>query len=136
MAALNISQSDIFQLSLYIQSDPQIEQRTDSKVTIYCSPLRTKSIIHEQNGSTDYSRKDDEQPLSGQRLVARNQTIAPSVSLAVQQFVNNNESQTFDFIESRIDILRGRIPFLKSTETGVLIGDDLTLIIRTKELGK
>lgn len=58
-----------------------------------------------------------------------------------QQSNNNNNNNNQDkiditnLIESRMDILRGRIPFLKLIDNNVELGDDVTLIIRSRQLG-
>ena len=44
---LNISNDDLYQLSLYIQNDPKIEQKYDSKIFIQCSSKLTKNISHQ-----------------------------------------------------------------------------------------
>jgi len=65
---VNIARDQIYQLSLYVQMDATVEQKTDSKVTIQCASQVTKNIVFEQNSptvSSDFSRKvDSETPPS------------------------------------------------------------------------
>ena len=126
---MNISNDHTYQLSLYIQSDANIEQKTDSKVTIQCASQVTKNIMFEQNLATDYSRKVDS--IAG---VGKNRTIIPSAGLIVDTHLVN---LTLSEVPStnHIDILRGRVPFLKIIDKNVELGDDLTVIIRAKKPG-
>lgn len=140
-----------YQLSLFIQNDPLIEQKADSKVTIQCSTVNTKNVIYEQNpnqkkmNSTSSSRRVD-QPQQQPRLPSSpsGRLIVPTAHLTVleRKLANATLSQKLpsedvtELMDSRIDILRGNLPHLKLIETPVGIGDDVTLIIRAKELGK
>lgn len=122
---VNASSEQMYQLSLYIQSDATIEQKTDSKVTIQCSSQTTKNIVFEQNVSSDYSRKVETSP-------SKNRTIIPSGSLTVDTQQLNETLLSGPVPSGRIDILRGRVPFVKLIERSVELGDDLTAIIRAK----
>lgn len=141
----NISSDQVYQLSLYIQNDPNIEQKTDSKVIIQCSSQVTKNIIFEQNLSTEYSRKTDSNVRS-----TKNRTIIPKSNLVVETVLpilndtNHHSKMTFtkfptfytsSSLSTRMDILRGRVPFVKLIDKPVEIGDDLTVIIRATKLG-
>lgn len=124
---MNITSDQTYQLSLYIQNDPTLEQKTDSKVTIQCSSQVTKNIVVEQNfATTDYSRRVDSSP-----GVGKNRTIVPTVNLTVD--TESVLNQTVPMLPTaRIDILRGRVPFVKLIDSRVELGDDLTVIIRAK----
>lgn len=130
---MNISTDQIYQLSLYIQNDPNLEQKTDSKVTILCSSQVTKNIIFEQNLSSDFSRKVDAVPHLSFRQPVKNRTIVPSVNLVVETY-HLNETHS-EVASTRIDILRGKVPFVKLIDKSVELGDDLTVIIRANKLG-
>lgn len=137
---------------MYIQNDPKIEQKFDSKVVVQCSPHVTKNIILEQNSMNEFYRKLDRPRFP---MAKAHNKLPPSANGQRSQIIpnstltfhlndnnNNNDEQSgnnqmdlFNLIESRIDILRGRIPFLKLIDHHVELGDDVTLIIRTKELG-
>lgn len=116
-----------YQLSLYIQNDPTLEQKTDSKILIQCSSQVTKNIVVEQNfASSDYSRRVDSAP-----GVGKDRTIVPTVNLTVSTASVLNQSVSTP--TARIDILRGRVPFVKLIDSRIVeIGDDLTVIIRAK----
>ncbi|KAI7695627.1 hypothetical protein SSS_03626 [Sarcoptes scabiei] len=135
---LNISKDETFQLSLYIQNDPKIEQKFDSKVVVQCSSQITKNIIMEQNSGNDFYRKMDQQNSIIASLQPQQRTIQPRTNLTISRLVEN-ESDPLQIdanvlIESRMDILRGRIPFLKLIDGNVELGDDVTLIIRSGKL--
>lgn len=150
---LNISKDTTYQLSLYIQNDPKIEQKFDSKVVVQCSPHVTKNIILEQNSMNEFYRKLDRPrfPMAkahnklppsanGQRSqIIPNSTLTFNLNtnnnINEEVHQSNNQMDLFNLIESRMDILKGRIPFLKLIDHHVELGDDVTLIIRTKELG-
>nr|XP_027195469.1 myb-like protein AA [Dermatophagoides pteronyssinus] len=186
---LNISNDDLYQLSLYIQNDPKIEQKYDSKIFIQCSSKLTKNILFEQNSNQNdyyYRKIDDNQQsninpdgdastngdndgkkrqepyaakVSQSQQQLQQRSIMPSANLTIttiydyyqqqqqqieqqqQQSNNNNNNNNQDkiditnLIESRMDILRGRIPFLKLIDNNVELGDDVTLIIRSRQLG-
>lgn len=135
---MNISKNELYQLSLYIQNDANIEQKTDSKVTVQCSSQVTRNIAYEQNLSNEYSRKVD--PGAGiptGKTAISGRSIVPAVNLSVRSFnFDHNETDAANLIESRMDILRGRIPFLKLVNSSIELGDDVTLIIRTKQTGE
>ncbi|XP_075588021.1 uncharacterized protein LOC124493668 isoform X2 [Dermatophagoides farinae] len=207
---LNISKDDTYQLSLYIQNDPKIEQKYDSKVIVQCSPRVTKNIIMEHNSNlNDFYRKMDDNndqnededvidmddnddktesqsqssssssypaKVSSQQQYPQQHTrsIMPKANLTITSIYDyyqqqqkrqrpnnnnnnnnndddgnigdhhhnhhhhhhmmNNEIDITNLIESRMDILRGRIPFLKLIDNNVELGDDVTLIIRTRQL--
>ncbi|KPM05145.1 hypothetical protein QR98_0036040 [Sarcoptes scabiei] len=130
---LNISKDETFQLSLYIQNDPKIEQKFDSKVVVQCSSQITKNIIMEQNSGNDFYRKMDQQNSIIASLQPQQRTIQPRTNLTISRLVENESDplqiDTNVLIESRMDILRGRIPFLKLIDGNVELGDDVTLII-------
>ncbi len=125
---MNITSDQTYQLSLYIQNDPNLEQKTDSKVTIQCSSQVTKNIVVEQNlASSDFSRRVDSAP-----GVGKNRTIVPTASLTEDtQSLNQSLGQSV-MPTARIDVLRGRVPFVKLIDSRVELGDDLTVIIRAK----
>lgn len=120
-----IESNQLYQLSLYIQNDPYIEQKTDSKVTIQCSSKMTKNIIFEQN--LDYSRRLE--PGNKERA------IVPSATLTIGSNRMSVNSTNDDSISARIDILRGRVPFVKTIDKTVELGDDLTIIVRVNHIG-
>nr|XP_046912724.1 myb-like protein AA [Dermatophagoides farinae] len=123
---LNISKDDTYQLSLYIQNDPKIEQKYDSKVIVQCSPRVTKNIIMEHNSNlNDFYRKMDDNNIGDHNHHHHHHH---------HHHMMNNEIDITNLIESRMDILRGRIPFLKLIDNNVELGDDVTLIIRTRQL--
>lgn len=130
---MNISADETYQLSLYIQNDPNIEQKSDSKVTIQCSSQVTKNIIFEQSLLSDYSRKMDQRHIS-----SRNQSIVPVAQLVVKPAggkINDNSNNITEMVASHMDVLKGRLPYLKIIDGSVELGDDVTLIIRTKKNG-
>lgn len=129
MTVMNISSDETYQLLLYIQSDQNIEQKTDSKVKIQCSPQVTKNIIFEHNALSEFSRKIEQ---NHPNKSDKNQTIVPIANLSVR--FNNTDNQT-DMFTSHIDLLKGRIPYLKIINGSIKLGDDVTLIIRSKKHG-
>lgn len=137
---------ELYQLSLYIQNDASIEQKSDSKVTIQCSSksATNTSVDKNQNASKmNYTSRRVDQPQLNQGLPSSpsGRLIVPTAHLTVLERKLDNANQSSEtvfseLIDSRIDILSGKIPNLKIIETPVGIGDDVTLIIRAKELGK
>lgn len=94
----------------------------------------------EQNSGNDFYRKMDQQNSIIASLQPQQRTIQPRTNLTISRLVEN-ESDPLQIdanvlIESRMDILRGRIPFLKLIDGNVELGDDVTLIIRSGKLSK
>lgn len=130
--SVNISSDQTYQLSLYIQSDPNIEQKTDSKVTIQCSSQVTKNIIFEQNVSSDYLRKVDSDSVTLRG--AKSRKIRPTTKLVVDTDGLLNETLSGE-VFARMDIFRGKVPFVKLIDATVELGEDLTAIVRINKRG-
>ncbi|RWS11179.1 uncharacterized protein B4U79_00051 [Dinothrombium tinctorium] len=114
-----------FELYLYVQHDPSIQQSNDERILVRCAP-------QEIHVSGAFGRRNDngENKPNVKNVNGDNRILVKTMS-------NHQLAEsTVDSIECWMDIMKGRLPFLKAINGFVDIGEDVTVLIKIKNICK
>ena len=122
------SHFDEYELVLYVQNDRNIQQASDEKIEVKCAPqelLLTGVVSNRGTIHSPHSSKFNGKSLYGGSYIQ------------VQRMLSHNFTFTHvsDSIECRMDVMKGRIPFLKPIDGFVDLGQDITVMIKIREMG-
>ena len=114
---------------MYVQNDRNIQQASDEKIEVKCAPqelllagvVTNRGTQHSQQNTSKFSAK----------------SLYSGSHLQVQRMLSDNFTLTYtsDALECRMDVMKGRIPFLKPIEGFVDLGQDVTVMIKIREIG-
>lgn len=108
-----------------MQHDSNIEQASDKLIRVKCSP---QDLV--LTGIMGRKPNEESSGFSERSLFGGSQ-------IRVQQIANHDFtlSDVADSIECRMDVMKGRLPFLKPIDGFVDIGQDITILIKIREIG-
>ena len=112
-----------FELHLYLQYDRNIQQSMDERVLVRCAP---QEILL----SGSMGRKND--PIMSSANI---KNLLGDSRIQVRPIDNHHFAEaTFESIECWMDILKGRMPYLKAIDSFVNIGEDITVLVKIKKM--
>ena len=117
-----------YQLMLIVQESPYIQKAsTNKRILLKCSPEKLR-LHTSENGQNQLSRRVDgaSEEEEGNRLEVR---IAASETGEISE-------EIVDAIKCRMEMFRGRLPFLKTIHGPVDIGDEMTILLYIHHLRK
>ena len=122
------SDFDEYELVLYVQNDRNIQQASDEKIEVKCAPqdlLLTGVVSNRGSQQTQNTSK-----LNGKSLYGGSY-------IQVHRMLSHNFTFTHfsDAVECHMDVMKGRIPFLKPIDGFVDLGQDITVMIKIREIG-
>ncbi|CAG2101086.1 unnamed protein product [Medioppia subpectinata] len=122
-----------YELVLYVQNDRNIQQSSDEKIEVKCWPRNV--LLRGVMGSEGNRTHNSTTKLSAKSLYGV-YGMDGATHIQVHQMRSHHLtlSHVTDSLECRLDVMRGRIPFLKPIEGFVDLGQDVTLLIRIKEI--
>ena len=124
------SEYNEYELVLYVQNDRNIQQASDERVEVKCAPqeLLLQGVV--PNPGTHQSQQTYLAKFSGKSLYGGSY-------IQVNRMLSHNFtlSHISDALECHMDVMKGRIPFLKPIDGFVDLGQDVTVLIKIKELG-
>jgi len=109
-----------------VQNERNIEQATDEKIEVKCAPQELLLTGVVGNPGNQHSSKFNGKSLFGSSHIQVHQMRSHNFTL----------SDISDSLECRMDVMKGRMPFLKPIDGFVDLGQDVTIIIKIKEIGK
>lgn len=117
-----------YQMVLYVQNDRNIQQASDQKVELRCAPQETLL--------TGVVRSRANNPV-GQTSKFSGKSLYEGSVLQVQRMLSHNFSlgHISEAVECRMDVMKGRIPFLKPIDGFVDLGQDVTVMIKIRQIG-
>lgn len=113
-----------FELHLYVQYDKNIQQSQDDRILVRCAP---QEILL----SGGMGRRSDEAASKSPNL----KSLHGDSRIQVKPMDNHHFAEsTVASIECYMDIFRGRIPHLKTIDSHVNIGEDITVLVKIKKM--
>lgn len=117
----------VLDLYLYVQFDPNIQQTKDERIHVKCAP---QEIL--LSGGMGRMAEDETVTSSPNYKAQRGLNRIHVKTMASHQFT---ESTVADSLDCWMDIMSGRIPYLKTIDGFVDIGEDVTVLIKIRKKG-
>ncbi|XP_053214761.1 uncharacterized protein LOC128397983 isoform X3 [Panonychus citri] len=113
-----------FELHLYVQYDKNIQQSQDDRILVRCAP---QEILL----SGGMGRRSDEAISKSPNL----KSLHGDSRIQIKPMDNHHFAEsTVASVECFMDIFRGRIPHLKTIDSHVNIGEDITVLVKIKKM--
>lgn len=119
-----------FQVYLYIQYEQSANyQNFDERIFVRCAPqeILLSGTMGRRSEATALNK--DSHPKS------LNEDDNSRISIKTMESHEFAESTIEQQVESQMDIMRGRLPFLKPIDSFVDIGEDVTVLVKVKNIG-
>ncbi|RWS30737.1 uncharacterized protein B4U80_05874, partial [Leptotrombidium deliense] len=111
------------ELYLYVQHDPYIQQSNDERILVRCMPqeIHVSGAMGRRQDHFDF--RPNVKKINGDSRIL------------VKTMSNHHLAEsTVNSVECVMDIMKGRLPFLKPIDSFVDIGEDVTVLLKIKNI--
>lgn len=115
-----------YEVHLYVQYGKQIQQSIDERILVRCAP---QEILL----SGGMGRRTDDLKAHSPNL----KSMRGESKIQIKPMDNHHFAEsTVGSVECWMDILKGRVPYLKAIDGYVNIGEDITVLVKIKKMSK